>query len=118
MEPVPVPMHLQTIVGQMDEIVVAFEGVLVGGCSYISLFVQQDLKLIRHQHPHPNIKLPPFIQQRPLNVFLHNPRLIRLPFVDKRVNFLERVENLDPAALIQARWLHESKFALAVLERE
>ena len=71
---------LNSIVGQVDELVIRIERVdvvrLAGGAE-VALFEKVDPAVVVPQHPAPDVELPPTVdQQRFLDVFLENKRVV------------------------------------------
>ena len=50
-------MDLQAVVGEMDVVVMAVEGVLVAACSNVPVAAHVDLKVVSHQNPNSDVEL-------------------------------------------------------------
>ena len=55
-ESIPITMHLQTVIGQMDEVVIAFEGILIGTGAYVALGVHHYLEFGCYNYPYSHVE--------------------------------------------------------------
>ena len=117
-ETIAITMDLQTIIRQVNVIVIALECVLIAACSNIPISAHVDLKVVSHQHQNSDIELSVFIEKWPLEVFLNNPLSFDLLGFDEPLDLLDGVEDLDASTLVQPRRFHQSESLLALLLRE
>ena len=82
-------MDLETVIRQMDEVIMGVQCVLIRRSSDIPCSIHHDLKFLGHQHPDPDIELPTFIEKRSFDILLHNPNLVGLPLIDEAGYLLE-----------------------------
>ena len=94
-------MDLQTIIGQVNVIVIVLKGVLIAACSNIPISAHVDFKVVSHQDPNSDIELSVFIEEWPLEVFLNNPLSFDLLGFDEPLDLFDRIENLYASTLVQ-----------------
>lgn len=68
-------VHLVTVIGQVNVLVLVAERVRVGTRTKIARFVAEEVLLAVHECEHAYIELTALEQQRPLNIFLNNDTL-------------------------------------------
>ena len=108
-------IHLQTLISQVDLVRRCFRIVVGRGSSEVALAIVINPKVFSDQGPHSDIKLPLFIKEWPLNVFLNNAQRIFLA-KNKVRDLLCRLENLDSSPLVQAGRLTDPHILFAMFD--
>ena len=115
-------LDLQAVVGEVDHNVLIVDVVFTTGGPQIALVEKVDVEMGRvvgnvEKGPHPDVKLPLLVDQRPLYVFLYHPVRVRELLFHEGVDVSELREELDALSLVQPLWLHDPLVVLAVLAR-
>ena len=78
--------------------------------------VHEDLIAAREEGPHSDVEFASFVEQRSLDVLLHDAAGERGPRVDEARQFLQIREDLNAAALVRVAGLHKPDVVNAVLD--
>ncbi len=84
----------------MDVVIKGICDVTIGGGSHVGSFVEENLHFGSNDHPDSNIKLPPVVQERFLDILLSYPETVDLLGQKEALNVLETVEDFDSPALV------------------
>ena len=113
---------LQTIVGKVRRDVFWVDVVLFAWCPQITLVEKVKIEFVRivlnvNQSPNSYVKLPLFVQKRPLYVLLHNPARVLWLLCQIRHNLSYLREQLNASPLVQSSWLENPLILFTMLLR-
>lgn len=113
---------LQTIVGQVCHNVFWIDAVLLAWCPQIAFIEKVKIKLVRvilnvNQCPNSDVELSLLVQQRPLDVLLHNPARILWLLCQISHNLSYLREKLNTSAAVQGSWLENPLILFTMLLR-
>ena len=100
-----VPLHLKTIVGQMNIVIIPIKSVVRRRSSKVTIFVIVKFILVINHSPHSNVKLTLLIQQRLLYVLLNDPLMNGALPLNESLNIFECLKYFNSSSLI-----HISRF--------
>jgi len=94
--------HLQTLVGQMHEVIFVFQVVHGATGSHVALFVTVDSEVISNCGPDSKIKLTLLVKKRTFNILLDYPEgmfLVSMPY--KVYDIIQPFKYFDATSLVK-----------------
>ena len=115
-------LDLEAVVGQVHHDALGVDIVFVAGGSQVAFFIEVEINLSRiiqhmNKRPYPNIELPTFKEEGPLDVLLHNPRGVRWLLINELHDLSDLAKQVDPSALVQSCWLQDPSVVFAMFLR-
>lgn len=108
-------LYLETLVSQVDEIVLVLEVVIRWARPHVAFFVEIYPVVIGYERPDSDVKLSSKVQKGLLDILLNDPiSVVMVSLVYKLVNFSHILKNLDSTPLIHRSRLDQPHVLSAV----
>ena len=93
--------------------------VLGWGSAQVSFLIEKYFEIVSEQRPHSNVELSRLVEQRPLNILLHDPERLSLLLFKDEVNHVSHIpEHFDAFTLIKCSGFHYPQVVGTVFERD
>ena len=111
-------VDLQTLVGEVDELVFVLEVVRAAGRAEVPLMVDVNSEVVGDEAPDANVELALLVQKRLFNVLLNYPEGVLLVLLEDKLSDVAQILHyFDAPALVQRCRLHHPHVLLTVPPR-